>query len=71
MSVSALPKIFHTKPNKSNKMLTTITSQKGLKIEICEAVGCEAEATHDLEVSVGKFGSIPLSLCNNCIMKFR
>jgi hypothetical protein len=37
---------------------------------ICEAVGCFAEATVEIEVSAGQRGTLPLSLCKNCVNKF-
>jgi hypothetical protein len=37
---------------------------------ICEAVGCEKEATEELAVSAGTFGVLVLSVCNTCISKF-
>jgi hypothetical protein len=39
-------------------------------IRICEAVDCFAEATTEIEVSVGQRGTLPLSLCNICVNKF-
>jgi hypothetical protein len=38
--------------------------------EICEAVGCFAEATEKIEVKVGEKGTVCLYLCNNCVGKF-
>jgi hypothetical protein len=35
--------------------------------KICEAHGCDNRATVQIEVHVGKFGTIPLSLCIDCI----
>jgi hypothetical protein len=37
---------------------------------ICEAVGCFAEATSKVDVKVGLEGTITLYLCVNCIHKF-
>jgi hypothetical protein len=33
-------------------------------------VNCFAEATIHIEVRVGQLGTIPLSLCKNCVNKF-
>jgi hypothetical protein len=38
--------------------------------DICEAVGCFAEATTKVDVKVGLKGTITLYLCVNCIDKF-
>jgi hypothetical protein len=38
--------------------------------KICEAHGCDNRATVQIEVHVGKFGTIPLSLCIDCISLF-
>jgi hypothetical protein len=38
---------------------------------ICEALGCFAKATKEVEVQVGKQGKIILRLCGSCIAKFQ
>ena len=38
---------------------------------ICEAVNCFSPAQVQIEVKVGQAGSISLSLCNDCVCKFR
>jgi hypothetical protein len=38
---------------------------------ICEAFGCYAQATIDIEVQVGKQGVISLHLCKSCVAKFQ
>ena len=38
--------------------------------DVCEAVGCFAEATTEIKVKVGKQGTISLRLCNDCLNKF-
>jgi hypothetical protein len=38
---------------------------------LCEAVGCFAEATNTIEVKAGNHRTISLSLCNDCVYKFR
>jgi hypothetical protein len=38
---------------------------------ICEAVNCFSSAEVQIEVKVGQAGSISLSLCNDCVCKFR
>jgi hypothetical protein len=38
---------------------------------ICEAAGCFSPAEVQLKVKVGQMGNISLSLCNNCVGKFR
>ena len=47
---------------------STITAE--VNNGICEAVGCFAKATVQIEVSVGDKGTISLSLCNDCVRKF-
>jgi len=37
---------------------------------ICEATGCFAQATTEIDVKVGERGTISLQLCVNCIKKF-
>lgn len=37
---------------------------------ICEAFGCNKEATIKTEISAGKFGIIPLNLCIDCVSLF-
>ena len=43
----------------------------GVNNAICEAVNCFSRATVQIEVKVGQLGSISLSLCNDCVCKFR
>jgi hypothetical protein len=38
--------------------------------QICNALGCSQEATKEITVNVGKFGTISLLLCGNCVSKF-
>ena len=38
--------------------------------QICEAAGCEQIATEQIEVSAGKFGTVTLFVCPNCVGKF-
>lgn len=38
---------------------------------ICEALHCPSPAEVQLQVKVGQLGNISLSLCNNCVGKFR
>jgi hypothetical protein len=44
---------------------------KGLNNSVCEAVNCFSPAEVEFEVKVGQLGSISLSLCNDCIRKFK
>jgi hypothetical protein len=37
---------------------------------ICEAYGCFEKATTQINVKVGRLGTIPLDLCTYCVMKF-
>lgn len=37
---------------------------------ICEASHCNEEAITQINVNVGKFGTIKLNLCYNCTSKF-
>jgi hypothetical protein len=38
--------------------------------KICEAYSCDNQATVQIEVHVGKFGTIPLNLCIDCVSLF-
>ena len=38
--------------------------------QICNALGCSQHASKKIIVDVGKFGTISLSLCENCVGKF-
>lgn len=38
---------------------------------ICEAVGCFAQATTTIEVKAGHQRTISLSLCKDCVSRFR
>jgi hypothetical protein len=42
-----------------------------LTLEMCEAVDCFSHATAQIEVRVGQLGTISLSLCKDCVSKFR
>jgi hypothetical protein len=37
--------------------------------QLCEAIGCE-EATEQVTVSAGKYGTLILFVCKGCINKF-
>lgn len=41
------------------------------KNSICDAVNCSSRALVQIEAKVGQLGSITLSLCNDCVPKFR
>ena len=36
----------------------------------CDAVGCDALGSVELEVNAGKYGNIKLFVCPNCVGKF-
>jgi hypothetical protein len=38
--------------------------------QICEAVGCFAQATEKIQVKVGEKGMLCLYLCSTCVGKF-
>ena len=38
--------------------------------EICEAIDCSNKATDEISLNVGKFGTILLFLCKECLPKF-
>lgn len=40
-------------------------------VRICEAVDCFAETTNTIEVKAGNHRTISLSLCNDCVRKFK
>lgn len=39
--------------------------------ELCEALGCVAEATHEIDLRLGQLGKISVHLCKSCIPKFQ
>ena len=39
--------------------------------QVCQAVDCEEKATHRIEITAGKFGTIVLSVCSKCVGKFQ
>jgi hypothetical protein len=45
-------------------------SEPNLSLGICDAEGCFANATEEIKMSVGQFGSIDLYICSNCKPKF-
>jgi hypothetical protein len=49
----------------SNDIIDNATNK-----EICEALGCSQQAIKEITVNAGKFGTISLSLCGNCVGKF-
>ena len=36
----------------------------------CDAAGCDAAGINEIKVSAGKFGTITLFVCPNCVWKF-
>ena len=51
---------------------TSITDNKIAKEvnkQICEALDCSNKATDEISLNVGKFGTISLFLCKECIPK--
>ena len=38
--------------------------------DICNGLGCYNDATEKISLNAGKFGTISLDLCNNCIKLF-
>jgi hypothetical protein len=43
---------------------------KDVNKQICHAFGCSQHASKKINVDVGRFGTISLSLCENCSGKF-
>ena len=39
--------------------------------QICDAADCNNEATENIQVTAGKYGIIELSVCENCVSKFK
>lgn len=39
--------------------------------KICDAANCDKIATQQVEVSAGKYGTLILSVCANCVGKFK
>ena len=50
--------------------ITNIKLDKDTIKQICEALGCSQHATKEITVKAGRFGSITLLLCRNCVGKF-
>jgi hypothetical protein len=42
---------------------------QGVK-QLCEAIGCGEQATEQITVSAGNYGTLILFVCKNCIGKF-
>ncbi|MGC2426908.1 MAG: hypothetical protein WA421_07725 [Nitrososphaeraceae archaeon] len=38
---------------------------------ICEAAGCEEQATEEIKISAGKYGTLVLSIYSKCVRKFQ
>jgi len=36
----------------------------------CDAAGCDAAGINEIKVNAGKFGTVTLFVCSNCIGKF-
>jgi hypothetical protein len=51
--------------------MTQSTTSARVNKNTCEASGCFAEATTDIEVKVGHQHTILLNLCENCVAKFQ
>jgi hypothetical protein len=39
--------------------------------DVCQAFGCCEKAVREIKVDAGKFGTITLLVCANCVEKFR
>jgi hypothetical protein len=37
----------------------------------CDAVGCDAAGINEIKVKAGRFGTVTLFVCPNCISKFQ
>lgn len=53
-----------------NTSITNIKLNKDTIKQICEALGCSQNASTEITVDAGRFGSISLLLCVNCVGKF-
>ena len=53
-----------------NTSTTNTKLDKDTNKQICEALGCSQDVSREITVNAGKFGSISLSLCRNCVSKF-
>lgn len=51
-------------------MTNNNTTHSKVNNSVCEALGCYENATEKIDVNVGKFGIISLSICTNCVGKF-
>jgi hypothetical protein len=38
---------------------------------VCEAVGCDQEATEQIKINAGKYGTLVLGVCSKCTGKFQ
>jgi len=37
---------------------------------ICDSLNCESDATKNIDIDCGKYGTLTISVCNNCLCKF-
>jgi hypothetical protein len=51
-------------------MLNGETIDEHDRPQLCDAVDCNEVAIEQVTVSAGRFGTLILSLCRNCICKF-
>ena len=55
---------------KLNSSSAKLSTEAEVNKETCEAFGCLANATIEIEVPVGQEGKISLHLCQDCVAKF-
>lgn len=61
---------FRTEDNEEDRT-DLVKIERVTEGSICEAVNCFLQSAVQIKVKVGQLGSISLSLCNDCISKFR
>jgi hypothetical protein len=59
------------KPVKRFETLDDVIREADKKVMMCEAVNCFAYASNSIEVKAKNHRTISLSLCNDCVCKFR
>lgn len=54
----------------TNKSTTNYLLHNNLLEKVCEGFGCYEKITREIKVDAGKFRTLTLFLCTNCIGKF-
>jgi hypothetical protein len=49
---------------------TSSSAHESVCYNVCDGFGCNEKATREINVDAGKFGTLTLFLCADCIGKF-